>query len=244
MQHGDKKSPYKRFVTMTGLAASCLVAAACAGTPPVPASTEPAEARLFTVAVLPFENSTISPIPELSGLEQTIGDAITEGLIGQPGLKLVDRDAIDKVLQELSLGGRALTDPATRLEIGKLLGARYLILGGYTAFGKTLRMDARIVEVETGIVVDALTQTGPVDARRRIETTLSRAVSDALTTKAGNTLTATPISSDDFFKKGLALEKQNRPDQALKAYQKALSLDPGHQQARDRMETLLLKEME
>ena len=37
--------------------------------------------------------------------------------------------------------------------MGRLLGARYMVLGGYFELGGVLRIDARLVEVETGRVL-------------------------------------------------------------------------------------------
>src|SRR5262249_13213946 len=54
-------------------------------------------------------------------------------------------------------------DPASAAKVGKLLGARYQVLGGYFDLAGTLRVDARVVEVETGRVVKSVAASGKPD---------------------------------------------------------------------------------
>ena len=72
------------------------------------------------------------------------------------GVRIVERDRLEAILAEQKLGASGKVDPATATKIGKLLGARYLVLGGYFDMMGMLRADARVVEVETGRVVQSV----------------------------------------------------------------------------------------
>jgi curli biogenesis system outer membrane secretion channel CsgG len=70
-------------------------------------------------------------------------------------IRSVDRTAIKQLMAEQDLGASGRVDPQTAARIGKLIGARYVVLGGFTDFYGDFRMDARIVDVETGEIIKA-----------------------------------------------------------------------------------------
>ncbi len=72
---------------------------------------------------------------------------------------VVSRERLLLALEELNLGASSLVNEATRLEIGKMIGAEWMIFGGYHVIGDTMRLDLRLVEVETGKILKAVKQT-------------------------------------------------------------------------------------
>jgi len=54
-------------------------------------------------------------------------------------------------------------DQSTVSRIGKLVGAHNLLLGSYFKIGQTLRIDARIVETETGRILSSVAREGQPD---------------------------------------------------------------------------------
>ncbi len=145
-------------------------------------------------------------------------------------------------MQELSLASLDLADKESQLRLGKLLGAQYLIMGGYTSLAGGLRIDGRIVEVEKGIAEGSSLE-GRSAERAILEKDFSKQLADLIIAKAGFPK-GKPASSQDFFLQGLALEQSNNHQKALEMYQKALAIDPRHHEARERMENLLLKELQ
>jgi curli biogenesis system outer membrane secretion channel CsgG len=83
------------------------------------------------------------------GLQQML---ITE-LSHNSGLRLVERSRLREIIEELELGQGGLTDPSTTASVGKLVQARYMIVGGFVDADGTMRLDARIDDVETGEVL-------------------------------------------------------------------------------------------
>lgn len=218
---------------------------ACASpsAPPVrPEASLLPERYLLTVAVLEFEDHGIGQTVATQGLGRTLADRISEQLSGRPDLRLIDRESLQKILEELSLASLDIADRESQLRLGKLLGAQYLIVGGYTSLAGALRIDGRIVEVERGIAEGSSIE-GRAAERAILEKNFSKQMSDLLVAKVGATHPS-PKSSQDFFLQGLALEQSNSNRKALEMYQKALAIDPRHQEARERMENLLLKELQ
>jgi len=242
----SSKPKYSNFVRTLTILALLSWLGACASKAPIQApdlrpTTEKPE--ILTVAVLDFANNSIGPASATAGLGQVFADQIFERLSGQPGIVVVDRESIEKILEELSLSSQGLTEAEGRLRLGKLLGAQYLILGGYMAIGSAIRIDARVVEVERG-TVEGIAQEGSLSDRQQLTSTLSEKVANKLFDKASAFAAQMPKSSQGHFQRGLFFERKNKLDEALKHYQKALALDSENQGARDRMEVLLLKEIE
>src|SRR5437764_13655737 len=103
-----------------------------------------------TVAVMPFK--------DLSGQKGSIGEAIREtvttDLKDVPGLRVIERSNIDRILAEQNLqANKSDLDPLSTVKVGKLLGATLIVAGAYQKAGSTVRLTARFVKVETGEVV-------------------------------------------------------------------------------------------
>lgn len=83
------------------------------------------------------------------GLQQML---ITE-LSQNPELRLVNRSNIQDIIQELELGQSGYVSPETSARVGQLVQARYMIIGSFVDANGTMRLDARIDNVETGEIL-------------------------------------------------------------------------------------------
>jgi TolB-like protein len=110
---------------------------------------QPADARPG-VAVLPFENGG-SYGPDSQDLE-----ALSE-LAQNSQLRVVERGQLRALMEEQDLGASGRVEPGTAAELGRLVGARYMILGVFIDLFSDFRMDARIVDVETGEILSSQT---------------------------------------------------------------------------------------
>lgn len=229
----------KRF----NLVSSLLIAVTLAGCAGQSArKTEAPIREKSTVAVLEFENHSLGSAEAARGIGRVVADRVTETLSGRPGLRLIDRESLQKVLEELSLSSRDLVRSDEQLKLGKLLGAHYLIAGGVMAVGETLRIDGRIIEVERGVAEGASVE-GTLKERETLERNFSVQVADQISARIGDRGPA-PKTARDYFLQGLRFEGVKDRAQALQMYQKALSVDPKHPEARERMEQLLLEEIQ
>jgi TolB-like protein len=100
----------------------------------------------ITMAILPFDDRAGS------GLGGTVAELLTTQLANLEHLRVVERLRIDLLLQELDLQRQGITE-ADGLQLGRLLNADYVLLGGIGASGTTYTLSARLLRVETGEVV-------------------------------------------------------------------------------------------
>ena len=113
------------------------------------------------IAALPFTDA--SEGGKYAPLAEAMGDMLVSFLSQSDELVFVERTDLDKVLQEqdLSLGG--LVDEKTRAEVGRLLGAQYILTGAVTVLDEALRINAHLLDVESTRVVRSEDADGTVD---------------------------------------------------------------------------------
>ena len=95
-------------------------------------------------------------------LGQLLSGEIIQAL-QQADVQVVERQKILAIMEELNLGSSSLADDETRLRVGRMIGAREMVFGGYMVVGNSMRIDVRRVDVETGRVMRTSKKT--VDAR-------------------------------------------------------------------------------
>src|SRR5215475_12839350 len=82
-----------------------------------------------TVAVLYFDYE--GKDADLALLRKGLAQMLISDLLGTPAIRVVERDRLQEVIAELKLQATNKIDQNTAVKAGKLLGARYLVLGGY-----------------------------------------------------------------------------------------------------------------
>lgn len=107
------------------------------------------------IAVMPFENggSYGQEKENFDALQVGLAQMLITEFAANPALRVVDRQEIKRLLEEQDLGASGRVDQSTAAQIGRLVGARYMVLGGFVDFYGDFRVDARIVSVETGEIV-------------------------------------------------------------------------------------------
>jgi hypothetical protein len=85
--------------------------------------------------------------------------ALRSELETRAGLKVIEREALETLLQEQNLGVSDLADPRARLAIGKLLPASLLLLGDMIPSDKGDKLFLRLVDTETTQVLASFTAT-------------------------------------------------------------------------------------
>ncbi len=111
-----------------------------------------------TIAILYFDYDGSSE--EMGFLRKGLTQMLVSDLSEVTEVDIVERVRLQDAVEELELNRTNKIDQSSASRIGKLLGARYLVMGGYFDIAGTLRMDARVVEVETGKVVASLGKHG------------------------------------------------------------------------------------
>lgn len=106
-----------------------------------------------------WEVEDVSPGGARTEVGELLAAQIAETLKRKGIYTVVERARMVRVLEELRIGSSGLADEQTRLRVGKLVGARYMMFGGYLVIGGKMRLDLRLVEVETGKVLKTVSKT-------------------------------------------------------------------------------------
>jgi TolB-like protein len=139
----------RRSIGAWGLAAAAIFAAP---------SLLAAQTNTPVVAVLYFDNNSFGKDrADYDGLGKGIADLLIGDMASNPSMRVVERDRIQAILQEQELVRSKSIDPQTAVKLGKLLGAAYLVTGGFMSDGKgTLLVTSRVISVETGAITNPL----------------------------------------------------------------------------------------
>jgi TolB-like protein len=150
------------FATRAALAAGLVAAPALLA--PAAAHAQQPEARP-TVAILYFNNGSFGPgAKDYDNLGRGIADFLITEMAGNPGIRVVERDRIAQITAEQDLGASNRIDPETAVRLGKLLGAQYLVTGGFIATPKgEVRLDARAIQTESGRILHTESVTDKAD---------------------------------------------------------------------------------
>ncbi len=138
------------------------------------------------VAVLAFENNTGNP--RYDPLGRGMAHMMTSDLSSVPSLKLVERDQLQALIDELGLQQTTHFDQETALQVGLFLGADHVIMGSISAIEPEMRLDTRVVNVETAEIVQTATVTGKEDAlfdlQQRLAASLIEGIDVVMTDEA------------------------------------------------------------
>lgn len=138
----------------------------------LPAAAQ-AEDRPRRVAVLYFENTGN---PELEMLKLGLAQMLIQDLTGTPGLEVIERGRINELLGELDLQKSDRVDQSKAVELGKLLGVERVVLGSYFDLLGQFQLMARVVDVETGVIVGASEAQGVVADFGKLEDQIAEGI--------------------------------------------------------------------
>lgn len=135
---------------MTRMSRFALLAAAAVGLV-APLSSVQAQGKP-TVAIIQFNNNAFGPgSRDYDGLAKGIPDFLVTEMAGNKNVRVIEREQVQKLVDEQKLVTGGQVDKETAIKVGKLLGAQHMIMGGFMKDPKdNIRIDARAVNVETG----------------------------------------------------------------------------------------------
>jgi len=123
------------------------------------AAQQEADDRRPGVAVLRFDNGGShgpqAEADDFAALEVGLQQMLLTELSQSTDLRIVERGRLNDLLSEQNLSAEGRTDPGNAVQIGKLVGARYVVLGSFTDLFGQFRMDVRVVDAETGDILES-----------------------------------------------------------------------------------------
>ena len=197
----------------------------------------------LSLAVSPFANKTGDA--RFDAVSKGLADMLTTDLSVSAELRLVERERIAAVLAELKLGTSKFIDPKTAQRAGKLLGAELMLVGAITAWTPTLRLDARIVNVESGEVMVAASAAGPQAKFFAVEAELARKLLSGFGVRLSplqrmriNKAPTRSWKALHAYAKGLDAHDRGDKTAAEVAFEAAVAADPAFARARHQLEKL------
>ncbi len=131
-----------------------------------------------TVAVLYFDNYTGRA--DYDPLGKGIATMMITDLSSVQEIQIVERDRLQDLVKEIDNQGTKYFDSTTAVKVGKLTGAQYVVVGAVGAVQPQIRIDTRVVKVETGEIVKSAQVTGKEDQFFELEQKLSQKLIDGL----------------------------------------------------------------
>jgi TolB-like protein len=192
-----------------------------------------AAAGELRIAVMEFTNhSTGEAKAELEALGKGLQSMLTTDLSQVAAFKLVERQRLQDIRAELKLSRGQEIDKATAVKIGKLAGATHLCSGSFTVVGDRMRIDGRLVSVQSGEVLLAEEIQGEKAMFFELEKALAQKIAAAAGVKLAPKEKAQlgKVHTADFdafrkFSEGVAAFDDKRYDDAIKALGEASQLD-------------------
>lgn len=126
------------------------------------ASLDPSKIPPRTFAIVPFTVAASDTL--LQPLSYGLADLLLNDLAMSPMLRLVERVQTEAILRELDLVDQGIADPRQAPRVGRLVGARQILIGD-AARGNAgaVRLSARVVDVIGGTVQDLVYAEAPLD---------------------------------------------------------------------------------
>ncbi|HQR35880.1 MAG TPA: FlgO family outer membrane protein [Blastocatellia bacterium] len=104
-----------------------------------------------SIAVMSFLNVTQNPADEWLG--GGIAETVTADLKKIEGLSVIGRERVYESLRRMGVNADTEFDTTMATSVGREVGARWILTGGYQKISEMLRITARVVEVNTGEVL-------------------------------------------------------------------------------------------
>jgi len=227
-----------------GIAALAALAWATA----VPGAETPAgEDGRRTIAVMYFQNNAMLGKEAMAPLEKGLADMLITELSKIEALKVVERAQLQSLIREMKIGQTGVVDESTAQQMGKLLGAESLLLGSFATdpAGKKMRIDARIVETETGLTLEAEEITDKTESLFKMVDKLTRKIAKKLEVKLTKADEQRLEKAENesfqaalFYSRGLEYEDAGEREKAIGMYREALEINPGYASAKGRIAVL------
>jgi TolB-like protein len=191
-------------------------------------------------AVLPFENTgSYGQDKEVfDALELGLAAVIARAIDGHPGADVVQRTRLDEVMRKLDLGPAQRVDAASAAQVGKGTRARYTITGSFADFYGKFRINARLVNAESGEIVKVVSNDDPKLQDRTQLAAIAQTVGEKVTSAAGlapypagSAPAAIPTDAITAYSRGLLHESRGERAKASEFYQSALTAFPGFEEA-------------
>ncbi len=186
------------------------------------------DAKASAIAVLDFAN--LSHDASLDWLCGGIAETVAADLKKTRQVSVIGRDRVSRIVSELGGGGEP-----DAVEVGRSLGARWVVSGGFQTAGGAVRITPRFVDTSTGEVVSAAKIDGSMDDLFKLQDRIVVALLEVLDIPISPAVAADiaqpqtqQLEAYELYAKGRQLVKEFGPTRFAEArdcFEEALRLD-------------------
>ncbi|MCX5885986.1 MAG: CHAT domain-containing protein [Proteobacteria bacterium] len=205
-----------------------------------PKETDTWTSRPLTLTFFPLERKG-GLASSREGEEEYIVLKLTSSLQSEGGIKVVEREILDKLLQELKLSTTQLVDQETSLKVGRILAARLIGTGSIVQVGSKSMLTLKFIETETTRVIAAFSES--IDQPQAMDALMKKIAQEIIsklkkeyplrgkiTSIEGDKVTIN-IGSDQGMRKGLSLRVLSKTMEEAGLIE-VVSVNPGQSQAK------------
>ena len=198
------------------------------------------QSQQTSFAVVPFEAQQSFGLDQqsLGALGGGIAQILASELSLSPGGNAAPRSATAGAITSQQLSKTARIDAATAAQIGKLVGARYVIMGNFVDYYGKFRLNVRVVDAQTGAIVKGFSNEDPKMQDRDQIYLITQSIAQKILQElklppAPGTTAAVPGAAVIAFSLGLKAEDAGNKAQAASLYERALQSAPDFPEAKD-----------
>lgn len=194
-----------------------------------------------TVAVMDFSGFLLGEAGNSVNLGKAVSAMLVTEFSEREGMRVIERANLQDLLDEQRLALTGRVDESSAVEIGRILGAQYVLHGQVTSLGPTLRMDIRAVEVETSEVVAVLKKMDQTSELLSVVVSIADDFSSSLDLTPPSSrpeIEPMPTMAIIEYSRAVDFEDRGEVEQAIEHYQAALDIYPNHRDAQRALERL------
>ncbi len=196
-----------------------------------------------TIAIIDFKNRSIDKKEQYDPMERGFSDLVINRLSNSIDLKVVERERIQWILDEIKLQDQHNMEGAVRM--GKQLGVQTVLMGSFIIVKGDIWLGARLVKVETSEILFTDEIKGNLDDFFDLIDQLSNKIADKIEVElksqddVGEIVPEAP-SLDAVMSYSIGLSFLEREDyqNAYAKFQEALKYDPNYEKAQLRAQTI------
>ncbi len=179
----------------------------------------------IVISVLYFQNTIKSK--DVDWLSKGLADMLISDLSASDDLTLVERENLQKVIDEQHFAQSGFADNNQAIKLGKVLNAEKIVTGSYIVSGNDLRIDIKIIDTSTAEIKSA-TASGYLKDLISIEKRMLIAAFKMLdvTYPENVTIDTNSYFAVQNFYQGVDLLDQGLIQQALEKFEKSEQFDP------------------
>ncbi len=102
------------------------------------------------IAVMNFKNNGPE---ELAYLSSGIADMLVTSLSKSSTIQIIERSSVEALIRDKEIKEDSFVDNKSVSELGKIIETQFFVVGSYTKLGSAIRIDTKIINVETGDII-------------------------------------------------------------------------------------------